>query len=71
MSTLKDQRTKNKDDDDLYKLIKQIINVVPAIILKSNSLLDLKMIRSSHPHILVRNKDQFFSSVFHSKIVLN
>ena len=41
MSTLKDQRTKNKDDDDLYKLIKQIINVVPAIILKSYALSDL------------------------------
>ena len=36
------QRTKEQKnkDDDLYKLIKQIINVVPAIILKSNSLLE-------------------------------
>ena len=40
MSTPKDQRTK-KNKDDLYKLIKQIINVVPAIILKSYALLDL------------------------------
>ena len=58
MSTLKDQRTKKKDDD-LYKLIKQIINVVPVIILKSHSLLDLLTltvyfeIKYSFPHLLL------------------
>ena len=57
---------KKHKDDDMDKLIKQIINVVPAIILKSNSLLDLKITRSSHPHSSVGNKDQFFSSVFYS-----